>query len=248
MLGLDKIVSNSRQILKNAENKIRNGIKSLESEIGKYTEKGINRTREYAETINKYVINIENNIKHGIESLKTRIGEYVETAKYVIPSALISSNIYGRMGFVGSMLLIHSISRGGTGGGWYSKIPTIVGTTFSILALVMGLYSLHLDQVLQHQLQVTEDNYNTTITQIQKQLLEINDTITQLQQNLNNMDSSYNTTITQIYQQLQEINATITQLQNDYQISQQEIKTLMDKCRLYNNISNFGKLYTLEIY
>jgi len=193
-------------------------------------------------------------VKHGIDKIReyTEKGiniakEYAETAKYVVPSVLISSNTYGRMGFIGSMLLIHSISRGGAGGGWYSKIPTIVGTTVSILSLAIGLYALHLDQVLQHQLQVTEDNYNITLTYIQQRLQEINDTITQMQNNLNKMDSSYNSTITQIQQQIQEINATITQLQNDYHISKQQLQEINATItQLQQQLVTLKKYYTLD--
>jgi len=217
ILFRDEISFDPGQLFKKTKEKVKHGIDKIRG----YTEKGINIAREY-----------------------------LETAKYVVPSVLISSNTYGRMGFYGSMLLVHSVSRGGTGGGWYSKIPTIVGTTISILSLAIGLYSLHLDQVLQyhqevlqHQLQVTEDNYNITLTYIKQQLQEINDTITQMQNNFNKMDSSYNTTITQIQQQLQEINATLTQLQSNYQASQQEIQTLMDKVQALQQ-----QLVTLENY
>jgi hypothetical protein len=217
MKGLERILF-PKQLLKTAKNKIEHGVESLEREIGKYTEKGINIMREY-----------------------------LETAKYVVPSVLISSSIYGRMGYYGSMLLVCSVSKGGIGGGWYSKIPTIVGTTVSILSLGIGLYALHLDQVLQHQLQVTEDNDNITLAQIQQEILKINVTLAQMQNNVNSMNNNYNITLTQIQQEIEEINATLTQMQSNYQTSQQEIQTLSDQVQdLLQQLATLKNYYTLE--
>ena len=212
-----------KQLLKTAKNKIEHGIKSLESEIGKYTE-----------SAKKYFTNARDKIK-----------EKVETAKEVVPYVLISSNMFGRMGYIGSMLLIYSMSKGGTGGGWYSKIPTIAGIILSVVSLATGLYSLHLDQELQHQLQVTRDNYNITLTQIQKQLEYINGTLTEMKNNLNN--SSYISTITQMQQQLQYINDTLTRIQNNLGSDNITITQMQQQLQEINiTLTQLQNYYTLE--
>jgi hypothetical protein len=226
-------------------------MESLEKRIREYTKTTNNYVasigNKIGHEIGGYVINAGKEVWHEIKRLGYEIKEKVETAKYYAPFALISSTIYGRMGYYGSMLLVYGLSRGGIGGGWYSKIPTIVGVATSIAALIMGLYDFHQIQVSQHQLHDINNTYNASITIIKRELNDINASITGLETRLNDMDNYYNVSLTVIGKELQYINNSLIKLQiqlNDLQnktaIIQNEYLTLLNQFQTLEN------QYTLE--
>ncbi|EOD42262.1 putative archaeal coiled-coil protein [Candidatus Nanobsidianus stetteri] len=207
----------------------------------------IKRIGEYAEKASEYVINIENEVKHGVESLEKDIKGYLETAKYVIPSVLASSTTLGRLGYIGSTLLICGTSKGGIGGNWYSKIPPIVSSLLSIVSLIIGLYDFHQYHELSQELQDIKNNNNVSLIAIREQLQNINATLAELKNNLNDMNTNYNTTITNIQRQLEEINATIIGLENNYQTSQEQIQNLINQVQtLEQQLQALENYYTLE--
>ena len=239
MLRLDKIVSRlSSGNIRNIKNRVENGI----DKIREYTEKGINIAREYAETISKYVINIENNIKHRIESLETRIREYVETAKYVVPSALINtlifSNRWGQLGYYGAKAFVFYQMSQGNSGGWNSKIfPIIVGAISGGLGLIGGIFlgdhflsnHYHESSVdLQQQVQYLKNE----VQELQQQELELQNDVQNLEQQvqyLGNQDQQLQQQVQYLQNQEQYVVNQLQYLQNRVQYLGNEVQYLQNQ-------------------
>jgi hypothetical protein len=139
----------------------------------------------------------KNKIKQKLENLEEIIREDAKIVRYVIPSALIGSNIYGRTGYLlGQLITLHRMATDGNVREGYSKIPTILGIIGTIGGFFIGvlvgdyinsqqihhLYSInyHDKEIinnLQHQLQqdnITISNLQGGVQQLQQQLQNIN--------------------------------------------------------------------------
>jgi len=196
MIVLDEILSRSPfENTRNIRNIVVHRIKSLGNRIGgKHRIKSLeDRIGEYAETANKYVTNIRNEVEHGIDKIgeyakkgidKTR--EYLKIAKYVVPSALMTtflSTRYGHAAYGASMLFIyHQMSQGKTN--WSSKIfhiPYIVGTVAGVAGFIMGILYAEF-RSLHHQ-------YHELSTDIYNQLHNLEIKVDNLQQEVHNLEN-----------------------------------------------------------
>ena len=230
MFGLDKIVSKlTSKNIGNIRNRIEQGIESLGNRIKEYAETGIDRTREYLETAGKYVINTGNKIR-----------EKVETAKEVMPYALMNtliSNRWGQAGFLGGKALIaYQVSKGNSGG-WNSKIPYIVGSITGALGLGIGILlgDFHilgvnhqyqeLQQQLEHQYQDLQQQYQ----ELQQQYQNLETQYQDLQQQDQNVDNQYQDLQQQyqnLQQQYQNLETQYQNLETQYQDLQQQYQNL----------------------
>jgi uncharacterized protein YlxW (UPF0749 family) len=164
--------------------------------------------------------NIKNRVENGIDKIRgytekgiNRTREYLETAKYVIPSALINtlifSNRFGLLGYYGAKAFVcYKMSKGGTGGNGYSKVfPIIVGITSGILGLGIGIFlgdhflsnQYHEPSVdIQQQIQYLKNE----VQELQQQELKLQNEVQNLESLLQSLESAYQNA----EQQLQNIN------------------------------------------
>ena len=253
MLRLDKIVSRlTSGNIKNIKNRVEYGIESVGNRIKEYVEAGIDRTKEYIETASKYITNTGNKIR-----------EKVETAKYVIPNALMNtlifSNNYGRMGYYGAKAYFSykMAKQAEKGKIYYEKsniiIPTVVGVLsglggFAIATLLGDLNSLNhhyqeleLDyQQLQNQVNHLENEtstYNNTLVQLELKYQNITQQINTIGTKINyleNETSTYNNTLVQLELKYQNI----TQQLNNIGIEIKELENdTNDLYQKYQQIS-----------
>jgi hypothetical protein len=196
MLGLDKMLHNSRQLLKNTKNRI----------------------------------------EYGIESVGNKIREKVETAKEVMPYALMNtliSNRWGQVGYYGAEAVISykmakQAGRGNIGGygKGNSKIPLIVGAISGAFGLGIGILLGDLNSLIHQnhdleQLQNLEQKYE----QLQQQY-----------QNVENQDQ-------QLLQEVQYLQNQNQYLQIQDQQLQQEVQSLEQQLQNANTLTDvlFGK-------
>jgi gas vesicle protein len=164
-------------------------------------------------------------IKQKLENLEERIREDAKIVRYVIPSALIGSNIYGRTGYLlGQQIILHRMVTGGKVGKEDSKVPTIFGIIGTIVGFIAGvfagdyinsqqihhLYSInHYDKEIINNLQHQLQQDNITISNLEKELQYDNQTINMYQQQLSQANitiSNLQGEVQQLYHQLQNIN------------------------------------------
>ena len=247
MLGLDKIVSRlTSGNIKNIKNRVEHGIESVENGIKKYVEAGINRTREYIETASKYITNTGNKIK-----------EKVETAKEVIPYALMNTLIstrWGQAGFLGGKALIaYQMSKGK---GWNSKIPYIVGFASGLVGLTIGILigDFHilagnhqyqeLQQQLEQQYQELQQQYQQLEQQyqdLQQQYQNVDNQYQGLEQQYQNLENQYQSLLNQynnLLNQYQDLQQQYQGLENQYQQLEQQYQNLENEVQNINTLTD----------
>lgn len=270
-MGIEEILfpkSISKNI-RNVWNKVDHGIKSVGKGIKQYGRVGINRTKEYLETANKYVTNIGNKIEHGIN----RIREYSETAKYVIPNALMNtlifSNSYGRMGYYSAKAYIsYKIAKQAEKGKiYYGRsniiIPIIAGSIGGALgffaAMWLGDFSglNHQYQELQqeihnlqnevHYLQNQDNQLKNQIQYLDNQVQYLGNNNQQLQleiQNLQTQDQQLTQQIQNLESQIQNLQTEVQTLENNNQQLQQELQNLQSEYnQLQQQLQNLQNQY-----
>jgi len=234
ILFKDEISFNPRRLFKKTKKIVEYGIDKIRG----YAEKGVNRTREYLETANKYITNTINEVEQGIKKLGNEIGEKVEKAKEVMPYALINtlifSNRWGQLGYYGATAFVFYQMSQGNSGGWNSKIfPIIVGAISGGLGLIGGIL---LGDFLFHQslayLQHELDSLNATVTKLKDEYDSLNASATYLE----NAYNSLNATVTRLENEINGLNKSITNLGNEINsLLQNEYNTNNLKQILYGN-------------
>ncbi|MFP3167297.1 MAG: hypothetical protein RXQ68_02640 [Candidatus Nanopusillus sp.] len=240
---LEKILF-PKQRFENTGNRVVYGIKNLGNRIG-------NIIREDLEIANKYVTNTGNKIK-----------EKVETAKYIIPNALmrtlIFSNEYGRIAYYSAKAYIYynMEKQAEKGKIYYGRsniiVPIIAGSIGSVLgfgaAILLG--SFH---ILNHQYQesLTDQQYQ----ELQQQLQNLQSQDQNLQNQLKNLQNEYQG-LEQQYQNLESELQNMNTLEetlfgnNPYDISAIQINSVQIEngiAYVQGTVSSSGANVILEI-